>query len=189
MPKQESYNLANNEVITIGYLARAEEPKNVERFIEIAHAFRLKYSNKNVRFIFGGSGKNISYIEEQVNKEKENSNIQLMGMVNKEKFFNQIDLYMSTSKYEGLPFSVIEAMSYKKPLFLSEINGHIDFRQSEATQLFKLNESDSNIVDQINEFIYDEDFPKYKNDIYDEFLNSFSVLDMVFKIRKLYDSL
>lgn len=183
------HSQTNNERTSIGYLARAEEPKNVERFVRIADSFLSKYSEKNVRFVFGGKGKDFFQIEEKVNKMKQSEKILLMGAVGKEDFFKEIDIYMSTSKYEGLPFSVIEAMSYKKPLFLSEINGHLDFKQSEATQLFKLSESDSDISEQINEFIFNEKISQYKDDIYDEFLKKFSVTDMITKINKLYNSL
>lgn len=185
IPNKKIKKKKNNE-ITLGYLGRAEYPKNVERFIEIANFFENSMNKKGeIKFIFGGSGKEIEKIKRIVSESNIN-NVQLTGMIDKNKFFEKIDVYMSTSKYEGLPFSVIEAMSHKKPLILSNINGHLDFKKSSATLLFDLESDNNKIVEQIFDFIFKSDFKQLENKIFDDFLNHFSVEDMIQKLNKLY---
>ena len=53
------------------------------------------------------------------------SNIHLVGFVDDfEKYFLSAEFYVSFSKIEGLPMSVLTAMAYGLPLILSDIGGH-----------------------------------------------------------------
>lgn len=185
--KGKTYS-SNKNKFTVGYLGRAEEPKNVERFVEIANSYNKIYPDSNVDFLFGGMGKNLDLIRNEV-EVKKIKNVTLTGFIDKETFFNKIDVYMSTSKYEGLPFSVIEAMSFGKPLILSEINGHLDFKKSSATNLFNLNKKNKDIAHGIHEFIHNDSFLDYKEQIFKEFETNFSVEKMIKNIDKLYDSI
>jgi len=56
-------------------------------------------------------------------------NIKITGWQNEEKareLIERSDLYISTSQYEGLSFAVLEALSHKKPVLLSNCVGNTD---------------------------------------------------------------
>jgi glycosyltransferase involved in cell wall biosynthesis len=42
------------------------------------------------------------------------------------KYLHDADIYLSTSLWEGLPISVLQAMCYSKPLVLSDCTGNKD---------------------------------------------------------------
>lgn len=102
-------------IITSGRIVDQKKP---EFFNEIALAF----SNlKHFEFVWIGDGDGISTLT--------SPNIKITGWLSNEGVKNEItkaDLYLSTSVFEGLPFSVMEAMALGKCLLLSECTGNID---------------------------------------------------------------
>ncbi|MGP7818738.1 glycosyltransferase [Niallia sp. 01092] len=114
----------NQDTINIINLARIDQQKNLFEFVEVANRV-LEKTEKDVRFIIAGDGKLKSLIETRINQLRLEKKVILTGFIkNKEELFNKADIYFSTSLYEGLPYSVIEAMSYELPLVLSDVIGH-----------------------------------------------------------------
>lgn len=66
--------------------------------------------------------------------------IQFLGYVKDMKFlYSIIDAIVSTSRIEGLPFNVMEAMAYGLPVIASKIKGHMELVSHEETGvLFEL---------------------------------------------------
>lgn len=94
--------------------------KNINEILKIAHRLPL------YKFIIIGEGplwENISNEKKQLNLE----NVQLLGLKkNVFKYLKESDLYLSTSLYEGLPISIIEAMSVGLPIIASNVVGNKD---------------------------------------------------------------
>ncbi|MGD6816608.1 glycosyltransferase [Metabacillus sp. 113a] len=126
-----------NRKFTILNLARVDDQKNPFGFIEMAKFFLDK--GINAQFIWAGSGELLDESRRKVEQYKLNNQIKFIGFTdNKKEVLSNADLYFSTSYYEGLPFSVIEAMSYKLPVILSDIVGHTDLlKDGENGYLFK----------------------------------------------------
>ncbi|MBY7932070.1 glycosyltransferase family 4 protein [Vibrio fluvialis] len=92
----------------------------------------VKMSNINLKLsIVGGSGG--SPLEMEMNEHK---NVELVGYVSDQKqlhkWFETLDIYIQPSFTEGLPRSIIEAMSHAIPVFGSNVGGipelvHPDF--------------------------------------------------------------
>lgn len=102
-------------IVTSGRIAGQKNPASFNR---IAEKF---IANDMVEFVWVGDGKQ---------KRKLNSpNITITGWVDKEKVYEHLQnasLYISTALWEGLPFSVLEAMSIGIPLVISNCIGNID---------------------------------------------------------------
>lgn len=102
---------------TIGNFALITEQKNPVLFNEIAYHF---INNDRVRFLWVGDG----------DRSLLNSpNIEITGWLDEkqvEKKYAEVDVYLSTSIWEGLPFSVLEAMNAQTCLLLSNCVGNID---------------------------------------------------------------
>jgi glycosyltransferase involved in cell wall biosynthesis len=102
----------------IGTVGRITYPKNPMMFNEIANQF-LEY--KDIKFVWIGDG--------ELRDELTSENIEITGWLNKDDLFKklaEIDLYISTSLWEGLPLSVLQAMCFRKPLLLSNCVGNVD---------------------------------------------------------------
>jgi len=109
---------AHYEKITIGTIGRITYPKNPKLFNEIAQSF---ITNKSIEFLWIGDG--------ELKKELSARNITVTGWLSRDEVdqqLNQIDIFLSTSLWEGLPLSVLQAMCAAKPLILSNCVGNKD---------------------------------------------------------------
>lgn len=175
-----------NEKITIVNLARVDDQKNPFEFIEIAK--KVVDANDNIQFVWAGNGKYLEAAREKVKTYHLERKIRFVGFSDqKDKILEQSDLYFSTSFYEGLPFSVVEAMSYKLPLILTDIIGHRDLVINEENGiLFKHNEYRT-VADFIQMLIDNkEKWHSMSKSSYDIFNSKFSVDLMVKNLADVY---
>jgi len=107
--------IANNNVFTIGTLGRMSNQKNPELFNAVA----LKFPN--IKFVWVGDGE----LKHQLSAE----NIEKTGWMKREDaldVLSNLDLYIQTSSWEGLPFTIIEAMTMGKPVIATNVIGNKD---------------------------------------------------------------
>lgn len=132
----------NKNSIVVGNLSRLESQKNPMEFLEIAEAF--SHGCETVSFVWAGTGSLYDEMRNEV-ATRGIKNISFIGYQESNVFLNSVDIYFSTSLYEGLPFSVVEAMSLGKPLILSDVVGHTNLVEDNG-YLYQL----SNIEDAIS---------------------------------------
>lgn len=117
-PRQEK------KAFTIVNVARVDAQKNPAAFVQLAD--RLLAHDAHVQFIWAGDGQLLQAMRE-VKRLGREASIHFVGHVDEPgALLVTADVYLSTSFYEGLPFSVVEAMAHKLPLLLSDNVGHRD---------------------------------------------------------------
>lgn len=172
------------EVFTIVNLARLDDTKNPFEFIRIARNVIEKLPG--VQFIWAGSGKHLDEARAKVKAYGLEEKIRFIGFTaEKDKILERSHLYFSTSHYEGLPFAVAEAMSYKLPLLLTDIVGHSDMVEENGL-LFKKRE-DHTIYSFIQELMDNNE--KWKGmsiDSYRIFNERFHVQGMLKRLSEVY---
>ena len=117
-PERQQEKQPFSGVINIVTTGRVTQQKNAGWFNEIALAFE---NDSRVKFTWIGQGS-----EEHLLTAK---NIHITGWVTRaqvDEYLLQSNLYLSTALWEGLPYAVLEAMSIKLPLLLSNCAGNID---------------------------------------------------------------
>jgi glycosyltransferase involved in cell wall biosynthesis len=109
-------NANNNAVLTIGIVGRITSARNPALFNKIA----LKFPSFN--FVWIGDG--------ELKSEITSPNIRITGwFLDRESALselNNIDIYIQTSLWEGLPIAVLEAMALQKPVLATNIIGNKD---------------------------------------------------------------
>jgi glycosyltransferase involved in cell wall biosynthesis len=103
------------KIVTTG---RIIQQKNPILFNSIAQYFE---EFNQFEFIWAGDGE-----EKQVLRAK---NITITGWLNEKdikKLVTDCDIYLSTALYEGLSFGVLEALTLRKPVLLSQCVGNMD---------------------------------------------------------------
>lgn len=115
---EPDYKIPGRPLI-FGTVGRITYQKNPRMFNEIAKHF---VGDDRVRFLWIGDG-------ELRHEIQENEYVKVTGWVTPDEvkeYLKQIDVYISTALWEGLPLSVLEAMNLGKPLLLSDCVGNVD---------------------------------------------------------------
>ncbi len=104
------------DITVVGTSGRITHQKNPFLFNEIAKAFA---PDPSIQFLWFGDG--------ELRHILSSSNIQISGWLPKDELIQRlrhIDIYLSTSLWEGLPLSVLLAMCAGKPVILSDCVGN-----------------------------------------------------------------
>lgn len=145
LPKDK--NTDNITFISIGGLTVRKDP------LTIIKAFKLLNNNK-YKLIFLGDGP----LKEICVKEARGLNIEFAGFQKEIKtFVERSDYFISSSLSEGLPNSVLEAMSYGLPCILSDIPSHNEFYDNAETKFVfkpKQHEQLASLLKHIQTFDY-----------------------------------
>ena len=133
---RERLNLPQNKTIFV-YSGSFIERKNQREAIS---AFINMKKRKDSVILFLGSGTDFDSIKSNY---KQSQDILFRGQVsNVNEYLQASDIYISTSKSEGLPNGVLEAMSCGLPVLLSNIQQHLEILKicDECGHLYRLGE-------------------------------------------------
>ena len=139
--KEEIYkkNKSNFKIKVIS-ICRFVKQKNVLDILKIARKL------PEINFVIIGDGELRNIIKERMSTWRL-KNVELKGSQEDVfKFLYEADIYLSTSIYEGLPISILEAMSIGLPVVASNVMGNLDtIKNKESGFLFDLNNLDEGI--------------------------------------------
>lgn len=120
--QKETTSSLYKQVIGVG---RMEEQKDPRLFIEIAALLRQMDSSVKAVWIGDGSLKTEC---EELNRSL-NAEVIFTGWLSNEEtleYLQRSTVFLQTSKWEGLPYSVLEAFAVGLPVVASDINSHRD---------------------------------------------------------------
>ena len=136
---KEKFNLEKNDYIL--FLARLVPEKGVHYLIESYN--NLKTDKKLV--IAGGSSHSDDYVNKIKKMANNNPNIIFTDFVTGEtvdELFTNAYLYVLPSEIEGLPISLLEAMSYGQACLVSDIRENLDVIEDKAFSFENKNPKD-----------------------------------------------
>ena len=130
---------AHDDIFTIGSILRFWEQKNIITTIQVA--IDLCNEISNVKFIFLGDGMLHDEATKLVAENSLQERIILPGwQSNVGDWLRIFDLFLLYSKWEGLPMSILEAMSYGLPIVASDISGNDELVDSTNGILVDIND-------------------------------------------------
>lgn len=112
------------------FLGLITEAKGIFDLLEVLESNQEAWEEKIVLHI-GGRGK-VDKLVSLINEKKLSSIVQYEGWVSglkKQELFNKADAFILPSYAEGVPISILEAMSYGLPVFASAVGGIPDMIQ------------------------------------------------------------
>ena len=116
---------SNPSIIYIGVLANIIKKKGHFDLIPIAK--KLINNNINPIFLCGGIDYTAGLFEKKINENNLQHNFKLLGYLeNKKAYFEQLDIFLLPSYYEGMPTVVLEAMAHKKPIITTNVDGMLE---------------------------------------------------------------
>jgi glycosyltransferase involved in cell wall biosynthesis len=112
-----------NGSFTVAWVGRMVDIKNPMTLLE---AFK-ECSNSRSRLVYVGEGVLRSRLGKETSRLGLESRVSFTGLVDRSEVYRQIaqaDVLVSTSRGEGLPVAVLEAMACGRPVILSDIEPH-----------------------------------------------------------------
>jgi len=173
-------NYKKREIITI---SRYDYQKNMSLCLDIVRFMK----NDNVRFVWVGDGEDFAIMKDAVEKEK--LPVDMVGFQTKPlKYLKQASVYLSTSRFEGLPYALIEASSVGLPLVATDVKGNneVAINQENSLTFRTAVEGASALRKILNDKQIYEQMSLNSRKIYEE---RFTINVMVDGLMKLYKSL
>lgn len=134
--------------------ARIEPVKRVHFLAEaLSHI-----TDKKIKWIHFGDGSERNKVEEAIKNIPENIDVVLMGTTPHEKVMryyknNHVDLFINTSSSEGLPVSIMEAISFGIPVIATDVGGTREIVVPETGMLLKCDYETDQLVSCIRKYI------------------------------------
>lgn len=117
----------DNYICSVG---RPSFQKNIELMLDVL--VKVKEKINDIHLVLMGVGyhsPNLYDIKERIKMFDLEDNITLLEWTTREDIFNIIKsskLYISTARYEGLPYSIIESLALGKPVVVTDADGNRD---------------------------------------------------------------
>ncbi len=124
MPKKLPKEIRGNKTISALFLGFLSERKGIYDILEMVKRHKEYLSNR-LCISVGGNGET-EKVQKIINEHKLTDIIKLEGWVDKEKktiLLSNADLFLLPSYNEGLPISILEAMSYSLPIISTNVGG------------------------------------------------------------------
>ncbi|MFD2917022.1 glycosyltransferase [Psychroserpens luteus] len=122
-----NYNLPENYICTVG---RPSYQKNIEMMIEVLR--NVKDEIPDIHLVIMGIGvvsPNTESVKSLIKKYKLEANTTLIEWTERERIFHIVSgskFYLSTARYEGLPYAIIEGLSLSKATVATNCDGNKD---------------------------------------------------------------
>lgn len=177
---KEKWNLEKDSYIL--FLARIVHEKGLHYLID---AYKEIETDKKL-VIAGGASHTNDYLEEIKRKASEDDRIIMTGFVQGqelEELFSNCYLYCLPSDIEGMPISLLEAMSYGKNCLVSNIEENVQVCEKYATAFEKSNVED--LKEKLKICLNDEE-KKDREEISTFILNKYNWEQVVENTEKLY---
>ena len=116
-----------DEKLNVIILSRFDYSKNTALIIPIAEELRRLEKINNFEFVILGTGPDKLEFEKEAEEKKLTGSISLKGFIeNPREHLIKSFCYISTSRWEGMPLGVLEAMSVGLPVIASNVVGNKD---------------------------------------------------------------
>ena len=110
--------IVTSESITILSVGRFVSEKEYDVAIKAIHKLKDIYPNIHIKYQIVGYGLGRESIVGLIRQLKMENDVEIIDgqLNNPDKFYKNADIYLLTSKYEGMPNTVMEAMNYQLPI-------------------------------------------------------------------------
>lgn len=119
-------------VFTIGTLGRLVHQKGMDLALDTA--VLLKKSGLDFKWLIAGGGADHDALQQKLEEKELTDFVTLLGEISDvTAFFNSIDLYVHTARWEGFGFAIAEAMAHKKAVLGFDISSNPELIEDNVT--------------------------------------------------------
>ncbi len=118
-------DLTLGEPVKVVLVGNVKYRKGYDKLEYVVHYLNKTFPSKNFEFSIAGAVEDTEYMEKVRDLASGNVSINFLGkVVDINELLVSSDIFLSLSREEGLPISVLEAMASKLPILLSDIPAH-----------------------------------------------------------------
>ena len=181
---EENTNIFTNDQINITIVSRLVSHKNIEKIIRAISDL----NNPLIYLNIIGDGPELNQLQKISLESNNKDNIIFHGKLNRDEIdhiFLNSDIYIQASNYEGLPHSLLEAMSYGIPVLCTPVGECKEILGNEDRgYILDLPVSKNNIKSKISEIIGEKDIANKKGERGKDFINEKFNLTNSFNLYK-----
>ena len=181
---EENTNIFTNDQINITIVSRLVSHKNIEKIIRAISDLNDPLIYLNII----GDGPELNQLQKISLESNNKDNIIFHGKLNRDDInhiFLKSDIYIQASNYEGLPHSLLEAMSYGIPVLCTPVGECKEILGNEDRgYLLDLPVSINNIKSKITEIIGEKNIANKKGERGKDFINENYNLTNSFNLYK-----
>jgi glycosyltransferase involved in cell wall biosynthesis len=181
---EENTNIFTNDQINITIVSRLVSHKNIEKIIKAISDLNSPLINLNII----GDGPELNQLQKISLESNNKDNIIFHGKLNRDEIdhiFLNSDIYVQASNYEGLPHSLLEAMSYGIPVLCTPVGECKEILGNEDRgYILDLPVSKNNIKSKISQIIGEKDIANKKGERGKDFINEKYNLTNSFNLYK-----
>jgi len=181
---EENTNIFTNDQINITIVSRLVSHKNIEKIIRAISDL----NNPLIYLNIIGDGPELNQLQKISLESNNKDNIIFHGKLNRDDInhiFLKSDIYIQASNYEGLPHSLLEAMSYGIPVLCTPVGECKEILGNEDRgYILDLPVSKNNIKSKISQIIGEKDIANKKGERGKDFINEKYNLTNSFNLYK-----
>ena len=181
---EENTNIFTNDQINITIVSRLVAHKNIKKIIRAISDLNDPLIYLNII----GDGPELNQLQRISLESNNKDNIIFHGKLNRDDInhiFLKSDIYIQASNYEGLPHSLLEAMSYGIPVLCTPVGECKEILGNEDRgYILDLPVSKNNIKSKISEIIGEKDIANKKGERGKDFINEKYNLTNSFNLYK-----
>ena len=181
---EENTNIFTNNQINITIVSRLVSHKNIEKIIKAISDLNSPLINLNII----GDGPELNQLQKISLESNNKDNTIFHGKLNRDDInhiFLKSDIYIQASNYEGLPHSLLEAMSYGIPVLCTPVGECKEILGNEDRgYILDLPVSKNNIKSKISEIIGEKNIANKKGERGKDFINEKYNLTNSFNLYK-----
>ena len=172
-------------------IGRPSYQKNTEMLLKVVAL--LKKRDKNIHLVLLGIGlysPTLTNIKKQIKKHQLHNNITLIPWLKQEEtmcILKAASVYVSSSRYEGLPYSVIEALSLAKPCVVTDVDGNNDLIIDNYNGFLVAQGNTTEMAEKINAILTDKELYKQLSEkSRKEYLQKYNIKNTIGNLEKIY---
>lgn len=186
VPEKIKNTMKDKDIVKFVMVARFAYPKMHQEVIE-GIKILSKSTERSFELTFIGDGENLDDCKALVEKYELEKWIKFKGNIeNARNVLNQYDVFVLMSKHEGLPISIIEAMSEGLPIIASNVGGISELVTNNG--LLLSDNSPLSLAKAMESFLNLDNIQKAALASYQMYEESFQENKMLEKLEEIYES-
>jgi len=174
----------------LGTIAELTKNKGVNYLLEAVNQMFMRFNLINLKVVIVGSGEDENKLRNQINKLGLQNSVHLVGFLpDAPRYLKAFDIFVLPSLKEGLPYTIMEAMSTGLPVVASRAGGIPDLVTDGKNGLLVESKNSKALADTLEKLIKKpEEIKRMGNESLKIMRNRFQLQDMVEKTSNLYNS-